>query len=322
MDCYRICSFLRLLDGREWLFCLPHRVVSVEHFSGNLYPATAILRRMQTSTKTIIKRLALELTFVLPIALLIAYLPDADSVDRWFFYFYLVVSISIRMLHRKPLDEWGWLVFHNSVVVVLMHELNKLEGYPDRQDPTELILFSIMLLFPCAVASVLHGIGLQALAIFVALVFGVPFAFLAANILSWPFGSIITGLLLFVAVFRWVKASRPNHNYVISGLLAAAILHLSIVESAMQASRQLWFQTLPSYRPCVYATKISDLIVYGVDLREKFNVVWFSRESSPNSSIGNSNNVKGLGGGTMEAQTPNISPLVWKWKKLRSCPNE
>lgn len=277
---------------------------------------------MQTRTTSTIKRLALELSFVLPIALLIAYLPGADSVDRWFFYSYITVSISIRLWHRKPLEEWGWLVFHNSVVLVLMHELNKLEGYPDRHDPTVMILFSTLLLSLSAIAGVLRGIGLQALPIFIALVFGAPFAFLAASALALPIGSIITGLLLPVAVICWAKASRLNRGYVISGLMAAAMVHLPVIESAMQSSRQLWFETLPSYRPCVYATKISDLIVYGVDLRERFNVVWFSRTSDSNSSIGRVINVKGLGGGTMEAQIPNISQLVWKWTKSRSCPDE
>lgn len=277
---------------------------------------------MQTRTTSIIKRLALELSFVLPIALLIAYLPDADSVDRGFFYSYLTVSISIRLWHRKPLEGWGWLVFHNSVVLVLMHELNKLEGYPDRHDPTVMILFSITLLFLSAIASVFRGIGLQALPIFIALVFGAPFAFLTASAFALPIGSIIIAVLLLVAVIRWAKASRLNRSYMISGLLAAAMLHVPIIESAMQSSRQLWFQTLPSYRPCVYATKISDLIVYGVDLRERFNVVWFSRASDSNSSTGRAINVRGLGGGTMEAQVPNISQLVWKWTKSRSCPDE
>ncbi len=272
---------------------------------------------MKTSPALITKRLVPELAFVLPIALLVTYLPDADSVDQGFFGFYLAVAISVRLWHRKLLDEWGWLVFHISVVLVLLSELNKLDGYPSGHDATVLLYLAKMLFLLGAIACILCGIRWSALSIFIALFIVTPCVYLAANALGLPTEVVLAALLLIVTGIGWTKASRA---YVLSGLLAAVVLYIPVLEGAMHASRQAWFQTLPSYRPCVYATKISDSTVYGVDLRDRLNIVWFNRTSAPTSSTTRYINVTGLGAGTMEAQSPNLSQQIWTWTKSRSCP--
>jgi len=136
--------------------------------------------------------------------------------------------------------------------------------------------------------------------------------------LAQDFALLFAQGLLWIATFVVLvtKIHHPKHWR--AGVLAVLVLVGTVLTGPMQFARQLWYQSMDHRKACVYATKITSDTIYGVAFENKSKVVWFSREQGSEADE-NFVDVTGLGGGSMDAQGPNLNLPVFKLSQLLFC---
>jgi hypothetical protein len=126
--------------------------------------------------------------------------------------------------------------------------------------------------------------------------------------------------LLWIATFVVLvtRIRQPRHWWV--GVAAGLVLVDTVLTGPMQFTRQLWYQSMDHRQACVYATKITSDMVYGVAFENRSKIVWFSREEGAEAKA-SFIDVTGLGFGlgSMDAQVANLNLPVFKLSQRLFC---